>query len=202
MKKTLLSLSVLTIIGCNNKTDKTITETKQETKPSVQKTEKKVIAETKPTEPKQSTTPLFGDAEVEALPLNEATNFDNFINKTHPISAEKVKEMNLTKMAPEGAKFYYQYRIESPANYDMAIITAETEMEMFTELVTFDKNHKMIGECPVAYDEIAESWVRKTSKIEKGKVTLTTMDYSNTEKGEKHVQIFKILENGKIEEEK
>lgn len=143
-----------------------------------------------------------GDADVEALPLTEATNFDNFVNKTHPISAEKVKEMGLTEMAPEGAKFYYHYRIESPTNYDMAIITAETEMELFTELVTFDKNHNMIDECPVAYDEIAESWVQKTSKIEKKKVTLTTMDYSNTEKGEKHIQIFKILDDGKIEEQK
>lgn len=202
MRKSLLIISVLALIGCNDKTEKTVTETKLQTKPTTQKTVEKTVTETKLAEQKQPATPLFGDAEVEALPLNEATDFDTFINKTHPITAEKVKEMGLTKIAPEGAKFYYQYRIESPANYDMAVITAETEMEMFTELVTFDKNHKMIDECPVAYDEIAESWVKKTSKIEKGKVTLTTMDYSNTEDGEKHIQVFKILDDGKIKEQK
>lgn len=200
MKNSILILSAFAVLACNDKKEKTSTETKQETQHKAEKTELKT--ETPIAKPQEKSTPLFGDAEVEALPLNEATDFDTFINKAHSISAEKVKEMGLTQIAPEGAKFYYQYRIESPAGYDMAIITAESGEEMFTNLVTFDKNHKVISDCPVAYDEIAESWLRKTSKIEKGKVTVTTMDYSNTEEGEKHIQVFKILDNGKIKEQK
>lgn len=188
MKKLIALLPL--IIACN---DKKVDAPKTESRKTTETV--KTTTSVKPVVP---ATPLFGDAEVEALPLADSTNFDNFEQKAHPISEAKIKAMNLSEIAPKGAKFYYRYRVESPAGYDLALITAETEMELFTELVSFDKNHKMIDEAPVAYDEIAESFTQKTGKIEKDKVTVTTINYSNTEDGEKHVQIFKITPQGKF----
>lgn len=196
MKK-LIAVLPLFILSCN---DKKIETPKTETKITT------TISEAKEPAPKpaaeKTLTPLFGDSEVEALPLDFKINFDNFENKQHPISAEKVKEMNLAKIAPDGAKFYYQYRVESPANYDLAVIVAETDEELFANIVSFDKDHKMIDDAPVSYDEIAESSIQKTAKVEKDKVTVTTMDYSKTEDGEKSVQIFKITPEGKFVEQK
>lgn len=55
----------------------------------------------------------------------------------------------------------------------MTFSNTENEHELITHLINIDKNGNIIDTLNIAYDEIAESWSKTTSALQKEQITVT-----------------------------
>ncbi|AIM61871.1 hypothetical protein IX49_15540 [Cellulophaga lytica] len=136
------------------------------------------------------------------LPTTDTTNFDNF-SKTNFYKKEAVKVLQLQKIYPNYFKEGYNnksiasYKLEfSKDFYSLVIVTYKGDHEMESTLINYSLNGKLIDYKTISYDEIAEGWARIESKIDKDKLTIT--DILWTDDKQEEITYFKIASNGKI----
>ncbi|MDO6490999.1 MULTISPECIES: SH3 domain-containing protein [unclassified Cellulophaga] len=136
------------------------------------------------------------------LPAADTTNFDNF-SKTNFYKKETVKLLQLQKIFPDYFKEGYNnksiasYKLEfSKDFYSLVIVTYKGDHEMESTLINYSLNGELIDFKTISYDEIAEGWSRIESKIEKDKLTIT--DILWTDEKQEEITYFKIASNGKI----
>lgn len=80
--------------------------------------------------------------------------------------------------------------------YSVVLTVKKGENEIETSLVNYDLEGNIIDLLIVAYDEIAESFFKKQSKIDKDKITVKSIEWIDTKK--ETIAIMVINPNGKF----
>lgn len=146
---------------------------------------------------------------VKDFPISENTSFDtynvnsdttNYSSKRTNISLsnDQVRKLGLEKWLQNGSVVSVNYELPYSSDFRTFVFTCqEGEMELKTKMVTFDKDFNKIDELQVAYDEIAESWLRAESEFSQSKIEVKEYNESS---GETVVTTskYRINENGKF----
>ena len=130
-------------------------------------------------------------------PLKDTTNFDNF-KSNNLLSKEQIKTLQLNKKIKEGERFIINYRLKLSDKFHTIVITYQLgDNQLYTVLFNYDLNYKIIDCVDIAFDEIAESFLRKESDISKSEIKIKDIDSSS---GEPQIKLIvcKIQENGKL----
>lgn len=118
----------------------------------------------------------FNDSE---LPYSCNVNFDNFDpDKATYLNEEEFRLLELYMIFPEGflkKRYSAMDRVEYDNGITLVVIGCEdNEHELSTYLVTYSKEEWYVDNVRLAYDEIAEGFLRIESVIEDDKITRTT----------------------------
>lgn len=144
---------------------------------------------------------IFLKTKIKSLPVLEISSFDNHTREdisegiARKLTDQKIQRLGLQHWAAQGHSVFLNYELLYPGNFKVFVFTLEGEMELITSMVTFDKNLNKIDELRVAYDEVAESWLRVKSKISRNKIEVRTIDESSGKTVVK-TKIYKISESG------
>ena len=184
----ILALLSLTIFSCDKKSESTVI-VKEET--VTQKTPDKLGE-------------IWKSLPLRSLPLNDSTNFDTFKVGTELIMTE-IQLLQLFKVYPELAsvdsqfKVFPSYKLNISDNYySIVLIIKKGEHELESILLNYDLSENLSGYKVIAYDEIAESFFRTSSRIEKDFVTVTEESYVDGKKVT--IKKFHINRNGEFNE--
>lgn len=179
MKKliTLFLVTAFLFTACDSKTGKKTTEKLQTpegiAKDSIHINTNKAIS--------NAATSLLATLPVRHFPITDSTNFDNFEKYGMPDKGF----LNRIKFKPEhtdARNFRLNYKIPFSEKFTAAVVTYQSgDHELFTLLITLSPKNKIIDRLEIAYDEVAESAFRKTSKIEKDKIVVTSSNWMNEE---------------------
>lgn len=182
-----LVIITFTIISCNSKAKK------EENKTIFLKTES--ISHNTLNE-------IWKTLPLKKSPIIDSTNFDNII-KLKEFNKEEIKLLKLKKVYPEiekensPFKIYPSYKLElSDQYYTLIINIYKGEHELETLLVNYSKDEKIINYKVISYDEIAEGWSRKHSKINSNVITVIDEFYGNNKQND--TTKFHINRNGEI----
>ncbi|SHH60136.1 PA3715 family protein [Winogradskyella jejuensis] len=145
------------------------------------------------------------DLEFKNLPLKEATNFDSFID---PDDYKRVdaKTFKIDQIYPDYTEGDYghnaiaAHRLNiSETFYTLLITVKKGDSEMETLLINYRLDGSLIDYKVVSYDEIAEGWSRRVSRISKHTITTNYITWFD----DKEIQQieYTINNNGKIIEE-
>ena len=135
-----------------------------------------------------------------SLPYTDSTNFDNFSFRKKYLTKVEVGNLELARIFAnmnysKEAKFFIKHRISLSEKYNSIVAVCASENEMYTMLINYNNQLKVIDFKEIAYDEIAESCQRKISKISKNNLEVTERDFCD---GSVTKQNFEIRSNGKI----
>lgn len=139
---------------------------------------------------------------LQNIPVIDTTNFDN-IKKGKELNTEEIVLLELNKIYPnigkEGYDFRIQpsYKIKLSTNFYTIILTVfKGDHELESVLINYNLQAKLITHKTIAYDEIAEGWSRKHSKIEHNSITIIDEFYGD----QKQIDTikFQINRNGDI----
>lgn len=194
MKKltTLFLITVFLFYACDSKTEKKATESvAKDSIPA--KVDKEIpIAKTN----------LLANLPIRNFPITDSTTFDNF-EKSGIRDNGFLKSIKFDPGRKEETNFRLNYKIPFSENFTSVVITYKGgENELFTILLTVDKNDKIIDKLEIAYDEIAESAFGKTSKIEKDKIIVTSSNWMIEEKPIFKDETYVLDKTGKFEKMK
>ncbi|MDR1123864.1 MAG: ankyrin repeat domain-containing protein, partial [Elusimicrobiota bacterium] len=135
-------------------------------------------------------------------PFKDSTNFDNHTN-ARQMNAYEIGKLKLKSKIPDAENFTLNYKLKLSDNfYTFAISYTKGEYELFTDLITFDKDYNIIDKLNIAYDEIGESWFSKRSMILKDSIILEK-NYSAEDSEGDTLEIkttYKIGADGKFTE--
>jgi len=135
--------------------------------------------------------------ELKETLLKDSTSFKNS-KSNNLLSKEQVELLQLNKKIKEGESFKINYRINLSDKFNTIVISYQLgENELYTVLINYDENYKIIDSIEIAYDEIAESFLRKESEISKLEIKVKDTDSSSGETKTK-VSIYKIQLDGKL----
>jgi hypothetical protein len=146
---------------------------------------------------------------VKDFPVSENSTFDvykvnsdttNYSSKRTNIklSKDQVRKLGLEKWLQNSSEISINYELPYSDDFRAFVFTYQDgEMELKTMMVTFDSHFKKIDELQVAYDEIAESWLRTKSEISSNEIEVKEYNESS---GETVVTIsnYRIDKNGKF----
>ncbi|AWY20799.1 hypothetical protein LP123_10065 [Moraxella bovis] len=107
------------------------------------------------------------------LPLEVAIDFDNYEQFTH---LNKNQAKFFAGLYPTAKELVIFGKVSYNPNITSLIMTfsnTENEHELITHLINIDKNGNIIDTLNIAYDEIAESWSKTTSALQKEQITVT-----------------------------
>ena len=144
----------------------------------------------------------FQKLPVKHIPLIDSTSFDSFIDEDD-IKKINVEALRLPLVFTNWFKKGYDYKVISgyrlvlsESFYSVVVTTEKGNHEMKSTLINYDFEGNIIDYKGVAYDEIAESLVRTQSKIEKNKITIYTIEW--TEEKKENTTVFQINSEGKF----
>ncbi len=199
MEKIFIVLTItgcLAIMSCNNGEKQQTAATKETNKES---------AKTDTTEGLQGQTldgsndskeeDVLKKLSIRNFVITDSTNFDNYQAQgmADDIFIKKIKFKASNSTAEH---FRLRYKVPFSENFSAIVITyRDGEHELFTTLVTLDKNGNIIDQLDISYDEIAESAFRKIGKLEKDRISIQSWNYMN-EVPTHEESIFTVLETG------
>lgn len=126
-------------------------------------------------------TDLLATLPVRDFPITDSTNFDNFKTSGMPDKGF-LKRINFKTIHTDAKKFKLNYKIPYAENFTSIVVGYQSgDHELFALLITLNKESEIIDMLEIAYDEIAESAFRKTSKIEKDKIVVTSWNWMGEE---------------------
>lgn len=113
-------------------------------------------------------------------PFIDSTNFDNIGGKKK-LNEPQLKALQIDAIYPNFYKYQNQYKVFlaykldlSHLFYTIVINVYKGEHELETVLANYNrKNESLISFKTIAYDEIAEGWSRKLSKVNNNIITIT-----------------------------
>ena len=145
---------------------------------------------------------IINDLKLKKTPLIDTTNFNNF-NKTNFFNKQDFSLLQLKKIYPQFYKEGYNYKAASSYKIDLSeyfhsivITTYKGDNEMESTLINYDLDGKLIDFKIISYDEIAEGWYRKHSKIANN--IITTIDELYADIKQVDTTKFHINKNGEI----
>ncbi|WP_114790768.1 hypothetical protein U0035_20315 [Niabella yanshanensis] len=111
------------------------------------------------------------------FPVTDSTSFDDFEKSGIPDTGF-LKRINFDPRRKDANNFRLNYQLPFSDSFTSVVISYQCgENELFTTLVTINKDNKIIDKLEIAYDEVAESAFGKTSKIEKDKIVVTSSNW-------------------------
>lgn len=144
-------------------------------------------------------TDLLANLPEHKFPITDSTTFDNF-EKFGTRDNGFLKRIKFDPKRKDATNFRINYKIPFSENFTSVAVTYQGgENELFTILLTVDKNNKIIDKLEIAYDEIAESAFGKTSKIEKDKIVVTSSNWMNEAKPIFKDESYVLDKTGKFE---
>jgi len=203
--KTIIVLFLIAgFIACNSNV-KNETDQKKETTKEAPVVKKKVNTPKKINE-------IWQELTLKNTPLIDSTNFDNF-KKVKEFNKEEIKLLQLSKIYPALEKENNTLRVAPSyklnlGDFNSIVINVfKGEHELESVLIIYDSNNKLSqyynqedkltsNSLVIAYDEIAEGWSRKFSKIENN--VITVIDELYTDKKQIDTTKFHINRNGDI----
>ncbi len=136
---------------------------------------------------------------LKQFPVTDSTSFDQ-------LEALKIADQNFPgsiKSQLEGTdkkNFSLNYSLPFSNHFTTVVITYQNgDHELFTTLLTLDRNNKIINTLDIAYDEIAESAFRKISVINRENIEVTSWNYMS-EVPEKTIERYKVKSDGTIQQ--
>ena len=135
---------------------------------------------------------------VRALPLTDSTNFDNYKGAT-TLTNEQSKLLKLEKIEPDkDVTFRINYRLNLSPNFKSLVVSYyPNEQELFTVLINYTNSFDIVDFKTIAYDEIAESFIKTKSLISKDKIEVIQRDESSGRPEIKTTK-FEIKKDGQI----
>lgn len=139
---------------------------------------------------------------LKKLPITDSTSFDSFIE------AEDFKNINaasfkLSEIYDNWNNKDYNYKVISGYRvafsnefYSAVLTVKKGDHEMETTMINYDLKGNFIDSILIAYDEIAEGFFKTTSKLEKDKITIKKIEW--TDEGHESIDVYKVNEDGKI----
>lgn len=141
---------------------------------------------------------LFPKIPTLSFPMVDSTNFDNYKDKAGIKDDLFIQEIGFQKKNPNAENIRLRYRLRFSDQYYSSVISYRNgEHELFTTLVNTNENKKIIDQLNIAYDEIAESALRKLSAIDQNKIIVEDWNYMNEEPIKK-TSTYKISKEGKF----
>ncbi len=127
---------------------------------------------------------------IKTLPLTDSTNFDNYIDAP-TLTKEQSKLLKLEKIEQDkDVAFRINYRLNLSPNFKSLVLSYyPNEQVLITVLINFTNSYEIVDFKVIAYDEIAESWMRTESKISTDKIEVTERDESS---GRPEIKITKF----------
>ena len=114
---------------------------------------------------------------IRHFPIVDSTDFENF-DKSGIHDNGFLKKINFDPKRKDATNFRLNYKVPFSEKFASIVVTYQGgEHELFTTLITIDKDSKIIDKLEIAYDEIAESAFAKTSRIEKNKIVVTNSNW-------------------------
>ena len=143
---------------------------------------------------------ILGNYPEMSVPYIDSTSFDNFDFKKKRLGNDQVENLKLNEIFSnlnysKEAKIFIKQRIKLSDKFNSIVAVCVSENEIYTVLVNYDNQLKVINYQEIAYDEIAESCQRKISEVSENKLKQTESDFCN---GSVTNQNFEIESNGKI----
>jgi hypothetical protein len=135
-------------------------------------------------------------------PIVDTTNFDNhriinLLTEKQITLLSLTKVLNIQQDSCEELKVGVNYLLDLSPNFKTIVFYYyPNEHEIYSVLVNYDSAYKMIDFKTIAMDEIAESFFRTVSRIEKNRITITNFKYFNETIEE--TEIVNITEHGEI----
>lgn len=115
------------------------------------------------------------------FPVRDRTNFDNFDNKGIADNS-LLKQLKLLTIKEEAKNFRIRYKIPFSEIFTSIVVTYQRgDHELFTSLITVNKDNKIINSLDIAYDEIAESAFQKTSMLTRDHIIVTDWNWMTGE---------------------
>ncbi len=156
--------------------------------------------------PQKNINALIEQISFKNLPIIDSTNFDNIV-KVKEFTKEEIKLLQLNKIYPDidkknnKLKFQPSYKINLGDFNSVVINVFKGEHELESILIIYDSYYKLSqyynqedkltsNSLTISYDEIAEGWSRKFSKIENNTVTIVDEfygDYKHTDTTKFHI---------------
>lgn len=135
---------------------------------------------------------------VKALPLIDSTNFDNYKNPP-ALTKDQSKLLKLEKLEPNmDVTFRINYRLNFSPNFKSLVLSYyPNEQALTTVLINFTNSYEIIDFKVIAFDEIAESWIKTVSRISNDKIEITERDESSG-KVEIKTTRFEIKKDGQF----
>ncbi len=135
---------------------------------------------------------------IKKIPLADSTNFDNYKIRDGFNDDLFLKKIQFKKENSNIEDIRIRYQIKISKNFQSIVITyLDGEHEMFTTLLNINSKSEIVDQLDIAYDEIAESAIRKMSKIDRDKIIVTDWNYFS-EKPIKTTTIYQITREGKF----
>lgn len=187
-------ISPLFFMACDiktgNKTKSTITQ--DISKDGIPANTKKEITYKEPN--------LIATVPVRHFPITDSTSFDDFEKSGVPDTGI-LKRIKFDPRRKDATNFRLNYQIPFSDNFISVVVTYQCgEHELFTTLITINKEYTIIDKLEIAYDEVAESAFGKTSTIEKDKIVVTSANWM----GEQPVfetETYILTSDGKFKKE-
>ncbi len=117
---------------------------------------------------------------VKELPHTDSTNFDNY-KDTPILTKEQSKLLKLEKIEPDkNVTFRINYRLNISPNFKSIVVSYfPNEQELFTVLINYTNSFDIVDFKTIAYDEIAEGFIKTKSYISKDKFEVVQRDESS-----------------------
>ena len=140
----------------------------------------------------------FPKIPTRSFPIVDSTNFDNYKDQDGIKDDLFIQEIEFKKNNPDAENIRLRYRLNYSDHYYSAVISYRSgEHELFTTLVNISETKKIIDQLVIAYDEIAESALRKISSIDQDKIVIEDWNYFNEDPINK-VTKYEISKDGKF----
>lgn len=143
-------------------------------------------------------TDLLKNIPVKKFPITDSTNFDNFEKIGIPDNGF-LKQIKFKTQKEHTKNDRINYIVPFSENFSSIVVTYQNgDHELFTALITVNKENQIIDMLDIAYDEIAESAFQKTSKIDKDKIAVTEWNWMS-EEPVTETQIYILQSKGKFQ---
>ncbi len=135
---------------------------------------------------------------VRNFPITDSTSFDNFERIGIPDNGF-LKSIEFKPEHTDAKNFRLNYKIPISENFISVVLTYQSgDHELFTTLITVNKENKIIDRLEIAYDEIAESGFVKSSSMEKNRIIVTNWNWMNGDPYVAERETFVVQHDGKF----
>jgi len=138
--------------------------------------------------------------QVKTLSFVDSTNFDNF-SFADTLNQAQIQKLKLDErfdyicfshfLNYNICTFYLNYRIELSENFTSLVVSyTRGDFELFTILINYDKDFRIIDILHIAYDEVADSRSRRLSAINTDKIIVKELDFTYYADGRTKTETF------------
>jgi hypothetical protein len=149
-----------------------------------------------------STLNILKKLKTVSLPYRDSTSYDNLPNRSadNKLTESEARQLKLRtkKICTRGGdEFTLNYKVNLSNKFHAIVISYKLgDHNLFTKLITYDKEYNVIDMLDIAFDEIAESWSSSKSTIYKNRIVVE--DYNYADIPEVEISEWRVEPDGKF----